>query len=286
MGPVSDSRSLLANDRVAHVALRGQLQARRFVQGEWATVSHSVTELRRSPLGPRDRQLLYGTRFLVLERHGGFAFGQSAGDGYVGYVDLRALGADQTPTHWLSVPASHLYTAPNIKAPEAMPLSLGARLTVVADIDDRFVQTAHGFFALRGHLSAIGQWADDPVAVAMGFLGTPYLWGGNSRAGIDCSGLVQAALLACGISCPGDSDQQCASLGENLPQTATLQRGDLLFWPGHVAMVCNARSLIHATAHVMAVCQEEIATVLARINTPLIGRKRIAPPSATSRANT
>ena len=286
MGPVSDSRSLLANDRVAHVALRGQIQARRFVQGEWATVSHSLTELRRSPLGPRDRQLLHGTRFLVLERHGGFAFGQSAGDGYVGYVDLRALGADQTPTHWLSVPASHLYTAPNIKAPEAMPLSLGARLTVVADIDDRFVQTAHGFFALRGHLSAIGQWADDPVAVAMGFLGTPYLWGGNSRAGIDCSGLVQAALLACGISCPGDSDQQCASLGENLPQTATLQRGDLLFWPGHVAMVCNARSLIHATAHVMAVCQEEIATVLARINTPLIGRKRIASPSATFRANT
>ena len=286
MGPLSDSRSLLANDRVAHVALRGQIQARRFVQGEWATVSHSLTELRRSPLGPRDRQLLHGTRFLVLERHGGFAFGQSAGDGYVGYVDLRALGADQTPTHWLSVPASHLYTAPNIKAPEAMPLSLGARLTVVADIDDRFVQTAHGFFALRGHLSAIGQWADDPVAVAMGFLGTPYLWGGNSRAGIDCSGLVQAALLACGISCPGDSDQQCASLGENLPQTATLQRGDLLFWPGHVAMVCNARSLIHATAHVMAVCQEEIATVLARINTPLIGRKRIASPPATSRANT
>ncbi|MDP5346197.1 MAG: C40 family peptidase, partial [Paracoccaceae bacterium] len=206
MGPVLDPRSLLANDRVAHVSLRGQVQARRFVQGEWATVSHSVTELRRSPLGPRDRQLLYGTRFLVLERHGGFAFGQSACDGYVGYVDLRALGADQTPTHWLSVPASHLYTAPNIKAPEAMPLSLGARLTVVADIDDRFVQTAHGFFALRGHLSAIGQWAGDPVAVAMGFLGTPYLWGGNSRAGIDCSGLVQAALLACGISCPGDSD--------------------------------------------------------------------------------
>ncbi len=286
MGPLSDSRSLLANDRVAHAALRGQIQARRFVQGEWATVSHSVTELRRSPLGPRDRQLLYGTRFLVLERHGGFTFGQSACDGYVGYVDLRALGADQTPTHWLSVPASHLYTAPNIKAPEAMPLSLGARLTVVADVDDRFVQTAHGFFALRRHLSAIGQWADDPVAVAMEFLGTPYLWGGNSRAGIDCSGLVQAALLACGISCPGDSDQQCASLGENLPQTATLQRGDLLFWPGHVAMVCNARSLIHATAHVMAVCQEEIATVLARINTPLIGRKRIASPSATSRANT
>jgi cell wall-associated NlpC family hydrolase len=149
-----------------------------------------------------------------------------------------------------------------VQAKETASLTLGARLTVLG-AQGKFSETNLGFIPTC-HLRVIGDWFDDPVDVAQKFLGTPYLWGGNSRAGLDCSGLVQASLLACGKACPGDSDLQQA-LGRDIPQGAPLQRGDLLFWKGHVATVLDASRMIHATGHAMAVVIEETAAAIARI---------------------
>lgn len=276
-----DPRQWAANARVAHESLRGQVDGQRLVVGEPCRIGVALADLRDGPAGRRERQLQYGAQFLVLERTGGMAFGFARHDGYVGYLPEADLGADQPASHWVSAPASHLYAAPDIKRPEVVALSLGARLCVVAEVNERFVQTDQGLYALRPHLSPLGQWAADPVAVALEFVGTPYLWAGNSRNGIDCSGLVQAAHLACGIACPGDSDQQQAALGAALPEAEPLRRGDLLFWAGHVALCISGTDLVHAAGYFMQVRIEPIATVVARNIAlgagPVTGRRRLAP---------
>jgi cell wall-associated NlpC family hydrolase len=177
---------------------------------------------------------------------------------------LAALRDDRKATHWVAAPATHLYSGPDIKEREHAALSQGARLTIAKE-HSRFFETDDGLFVPRRHLRTIGDWLDDPAAVAEGYLGTPYLWGGNSRTGIDCSGLVQASLLACGIPCPGDSDLQLAALSRELPPGSACQRSDLLFWPGHVAMAVDGQRMIHANAFNMAVTYEDIAAATARI---------------------
>jgi cell wall-associated NlpC family hydrolase len=261
---VTDRRITPANGRTAHISLRGKVIAEAYVAGEWARVTPPLADLLRWPDGPRDRQLLMGDRVLVLERGARHAFVQAEKDGYCGYLDLRGLGADVAPSHWVSAPATHLYPRPTIKIREVAHLSLGASLTLVAEHAD-FGETADGLFVPRQHLRPIGEFYDDPAMVAAKFLGTPYLWGGNSRDGIDCSGLVQAALLACGIACPGDSDLQFAALGCVIDKQDGFQRGDLLFWKGHVAMALDHKRLIHATGFAMSVIEEDISATLARI---------------------
>lgn len=259
---MSDRRLTPANGRVAHVSLRGQVEADAFVEGEAAAVAVPVADLLAAPAGARDRQLLMGDAVTVLERRGGHAFLQSAKDGYCGYVSEDALGRAFTPTHWVAAPASHLYPVADMKRHESAALSFGSRLRVVAETD-RFFQTTAGFVP-RAHLRPLGETFDDPAEVAMKFLGTPYLWGGNSRQGIDCSGLVQASLLASGIACPGDSDQQQV-LGHPVAGAEALRRNDLLFWKGHVALALDESRMIHANAFRMAVTVEGIAEAIARI---------------------
>jgi hypothetical protein len=276
---MSDRRITPANGRVAHVSLRGTVAAARFVDGEKASVIAPLTDLLAAPGGARDRQLLRGDGVLVLDRHDGFAFLQSEKDGYCGYVAETALGDAIKVTHWLRAPASHLYPAPNMKLHENAPLSFGAKVAIVAE-HERFFETDRGEFVPRPHLCPVGTRLADPASVAEMFLGTPYLWGGNSRAGLDCSGLVQAALLACGIACPGDSDLQ-QGIGSALSGQAELRRGDLVFWKGHVAMALDVDRLIHANAFRMAVTVEGADAALTRIaangdGTPTAFRR---PPS-------
>lgn len=276
---MTDRRITPANDRVAHVSLRGQVQADRYVEGTAAQVAIPVAELLAQPHGPRDRQVLFGETVIVLDRGAGFAFVRADKDGYCGYVAEPDLGAVQQATHWVSAPASILYQGPGLKTPNVMALSHGARLTITADHAD-FLETDDGLFVPRPHVRKLGDWLADPVSVAEAFLGTPYLWGGNAHAGIDCSGLVQAGMVACGLACPGDSDLQQEALGRPLSSDATYMRADLFFWPGHVAMAVSADRLIHANGYHSAVGYEPIADCIARIDAqgegPLLAVKRLS----------
>lgn len=261
---MTDRRLLPANGRVAEAGLAGRVEALRFVEPEWTRIALPLADLCAAPGGARDRQLLFGARFGVLERREGWAFGRAAYDGYVGYVAEAALGPDGEPTHWVAAPATHLYPAPDIRRSEVAALSFLSEVTV-ADIRGRWAETAEGLFLPLPHLRPLAERMADPVAAALLLLGTPYLWGGNSRAGIDCSGLVQAAFRACGRPCPGDSDLQAAALGRPLPPGTTARRGDLLFWPGHVAIAAGRGRLLHANAHHMAVVLEPLAEAVGRI---------------------
>ena len=257
-----DWRLTPANARAALAALRGQVEAAHFTAGKPARINVPLVDLCRTPDGPRERQLLMGDAVTVIDRHQGWAFLQATKDGYCGYVPSRALKPAIPPTHWVAVPATHIYADPRVQARDRACLSMGARLTVT-EIGPKFAETALGFIPAV-HLRTVGDWFHDPVYVAELFLGTPYLWGGNSHAGLDCSGLIQTAFMACGRGCPADSDLQ-ESIGQSLAPDARLQRGDLLFWKGHVALVVDGARLIHANGHSMSVAYEDIEGCVARI---------------------
>ncbi|MFC0339668.1 C40 family peptidase [Paracoccus niistensis] len=265
-----DRRLTPATDRVA---LRGSGIAREaLTDGRPMRLAASVADLLRAPGGARDRQLLQGADVTLIDERDGWGFVQAAADGYCGWVALSALtGVRPVITHRATAAATHLYPAPDFKQPERTSLPMGARLAVTG-IDGRFARLAEGFFVPAQHISDTP--AEDPTEVALRLIGTPYLWGGNSRWGIDCSGLAQAALHGAGIACPGDSDLQ----REAFPETSMIQRGDLLFWPGHVAMALDAATMIHATAWTMSVITEDISAAIARIDAagdgPFLGARR------------
>ncbi|MDV7144058.1 NlpC/P60 family protein [Tropicimonas sp. TH_r6] len=276
---MTDRRLLPANARVVASELSDSHAARRVTDGSWHRVSPPVVDLLCTPGGKRDRQLLHGQRVRVLDINEGMAFLQSERDSYVGYIPETALAPDAHATHRVAARATHLYPAPDLKSPESGWLSHGSLVTVT-DRTGTWCETDMGHFVHHGHLVPLGSPPADPVEAAKVLLGTPYLWGGNSSAGIDCSGLIQAALFAAQIPCPGDSDLQCEALGEMLPENASPRRGDLFFWKGHVALAVDSETLIHANAFHMAVAYEPIDTALARIAAnefgALLVRKRLA----------
>ncbi|MEL0437897.1 C40 family peptidase [Phycobacter sp. K97] len=243
-----------------------------------ARINRPVVDLLRARGGLRDRQLLYGETVTVLSHDSHWAEIRASKDGYTGHVEASALDAPLQATHWVTAPATHAYEAADFKSRDLCALSFGSRVRVRAQTD-RFAETELGHIP-KVHLSPIDTRLSDPVSVAESFLGTPYLWGGNSRFGIDCSGLVQAALLACGLPCPGDSGPQERELGTALPAGSSYQRGDLLFWKGHVALVRDPGSIIHANAHDMAVATEPLETAIARIASqgdgPVTAHKRLS----------
>jgi cell wall-associated NlpC family hydrolase len=226
-------------------------------------LNQPVTDLRREPDGARDRQVLFGETVVVFEDLNGHSFVQADKDGYVGYLPNSALAEVQPATHFVSAPATHVYERPDIKSPDRCSLSFGSRLTALSVSKD-FVETALGFVP-KTHTRLLDQLYSDPADIAALFLGTPYLWGGNSRFGIDCSGLIQAALIWSGHPCPGDSDQQQRATGNVLPDGTSAQRNDLFFWKGHVALAVDDRTLIHANGWHMAVAYEPIAAAIQRI---------------------
>lgn len=223
--------------------------------------------LRAAPGGERDRQLLIGDRFDVLEVTDGYAFGVSVKDGYLGYLPLATLGAYVAPTHWVSVLLTRLWPSPSIKSEPMSFLPMTARVRVLKQTKGWFeVEVPGGTgFVPGGHLRALGDWAESVVATARAFLGTPYVWAGNEPSGIDCSGLVQVAFHSGGFACPPDSDVQARMQGQALGVDDALRAGDLVFWKGHVAIASGERTVVHANAHHMAVVEESVEEVVARI---------------------
>ena len=260
---MSDRRLTPANGRVAASHLHGHVDAAAFVDGDRMQVVWPLVDLRAAPDGPRDRQLLRGAGVTLYERRDGWAFVQAQADGYVGYVPEEALGTAEVPTHRVATAGTHAYAAESFKSADLMHLSFGAQVRVM-DERHKMFETDAGFIPKK-HLRPLDRPFADPVTVAQLFFGTPYLWGGNSRLGVDCSGLVQAALLACDRTCPGDSDLQMVEVGETLAPDAPLRRGDLVFWKGHVGMMVDSDVMIHANAHHMAVAYEPLEAAITRI---------------------
>jgi cell wall-associated NlpC family hydrolase len=188
-------------------------------------------------------------------------------DGYVGWLPDRALAKPiGKPTHKITAIRTFAFPGPSIKLPPVDTLIMGAMVKVIRE-DGAFAVTRDGWYLPRLHVGPIDGHANDFVAVAEQFAGTPYLWGGKSSFGIDCSGLVQVSLNAAGIGCPRDSDMQQDGLGRALDaaQSKKLQRGDLIFWKGHVVIVRNADTIVHANAHHMATVIENTSEAIARI---------------------
>lgn len=285
---MSDPRETPFNGRVAHVSLRGSVEAETFTEGTVHQVCTSLSPLLRAPGGDRDREILFGQRFRVLDDtvlEGGVAyvFGFAEVDGYCGWVAARDLSETEELTHFVAVRETYAKPTADLKTTEGiLPLFLGSPVTLHGTSGEwAQIGFGHIHVPLR-HLRPVEDLFTDPADVARLFLGTPYLWGGNSGRGIDCSGLVQAAMLACGILCPGDSDQQEARLGDEVPVDADRRRGDLYFWKGHVGMLVDRDILIHANAHHMMVAEEPLSDAVARIeateNKPITSRRRVSRP--------
>jgi cell wall-associated NlpC family hydrolase len=267
--PEFDPRVTPARADVAARHLEGKVQAARFVEGRLYEVVEPQAPLRREPRpdAPLETEALKGERVTIYDCNAeGWAWGQLAADGYVGWLPDNALTPPGVPpTHKVTALRTLAFPGPSIKLPPLETLPLGARLAI-ARVEDRMAVTQSGAYVPAAHLAPLGENETDFVAVAKRFLGTPYLWGGKTALGLDCSGLVQVALTACGVSCPRDSDMQERALGTAVSaDPSTLERGDLIFWKGHVAIARDPGSLIHANAYHMAVAIEPLAEAVTRI---------------------
>ncbi len=263
---------------LADIRLKGQVDAAVFIHGDPASLVVPVADLRPQPdwSAGIDTQLLLGENVRVFDRRDGFAWVQSDIDGYVGYLDEASLGPVTTgPTHRVIVPRTVLYPGADLRFPRAEVLSMGSRVTVAGEVETRgtcYAVLVDGRAAIAAHLMPLSALAEgDAVTWASLFLHTPYLWGGRSGFGMDCSGLVQMGLAMAGQDAPRDSDQQAASLGRELdPESEPLRRGDLVFWKGHVAFLEDEATIVHASGGTMTVTCEPLAAALARI-APLYG---------------
>lgn len=286
--PGLDPRTHAYSPELVDARLRGRVAAERFVAGEPRRVRAPSAPMRGRPdeTAPYASELLHGEAVRVFAEHAGWAWCQSETDGYVGQVRLEALGVPlPVPTHRVTALRTFVYPAPDMKLPAMAAFSLGAGLTLGETVETRgtrFHLLADGRGAIvAAHVAPLDAPPEpDPVAVAERFRNVPYLWGGRTSLGLDCSALVQLSLMAAGIPAPRDSDMQRDRLGTAVAGgiAGDLRRGDLVFWPGHVAILTAPDGIVHASGHHMTVVAEPLAEAVARIGTPPRAVKR--PPAA------
>lgn len=269
-----DARLNAFRPDLADARLKGRVEASRFVEGEERRVAAAIAPLRRRPEhdAPLDTELLLGERVRLFEESDeGWCWLQAEGDSYVGYAPSACLAdVDETapPTARISVPRTLVFPAPDIKRPPLAALPMGARISVTGEASDQnadYAKLASGGFVVRQHIAPLDSVENDYVAVAERFIGVPYLWGGKSALGIDCSGLVQLALEMTGAPAPRDSDMQQRELGTRIAGVEGLERGDLIFWKDHVGIMADGRNLLHANAHHMMVAKEPLQATLERL---------------------
>jgi cell wall-associated NlpC family hydrolase len=247
--------------------LRGRVAARRFVTGEPRQVVAPSLPLRREPRfdATLDTEALRGELVTVYDESEGWAWVQLSRDGYVGYVPGEGLTRTLvTPTHRISALRTYVYPEPDGKTPPLALLSLNAGIAAPRR-DGKFLALEGGGFVVASHAAAVGTAEPDFIAVAERFVGTPYLWGGRTSIGTDCSGLVQLALEAASHASPRDADMQAQELGRVIDSKAALRRGDLVFWEGHVGIMTSGKDFLHANAFHMAVAAEPFARAKRRI---------------------
>lgn len=250
---------------LADLRLKGQVEAAEFRAGTLMQMRAPIATLHRAPAidAPQETQVLCGETCRVFDVANGWAWVQLIRDQYVGYMKVEFLSAEtHAPTHAVSVPSTLLYTKPDLKTQPVQFLYMNSAVTLVAH-HQHYAEVSPGGFVIAEHLSPISEPKQDFVAVAEQFLNTPYLWGGKSHHGVDCSGLVQTALHACGAACPRDADMQEAEVGKPLLLNSLdgLKRGDLIFWQGHVGIMRDDVTLLHASGHQMLVVSEPLAQV-------------------------
>ncbi|MEZ2221437.1 C40 family peptidase [Rhizobium sp. RCC_161_2] len=256
---------------LAEASLRGKVEAERFVEGVSAQVVVPVVALRPQPDLARgiDTELLLGEEVTVFERKDGWAWVKAVSDGYVGYLPEDTVKEGlAAPTHIVVPQRTFLYPEPELRKPYTGVLSMGSRIRVTGTAEARgnhYVVLEDGTAIFAKHVQPIGyNDGGDYVDIAAKFMETPYLWGGRSGLGVDCSSLIQLALLMTGRAAPRDSDMQAAGLGEPIAREE-LRRGDFVFWKGHAAVMEDAETMIHANGHTMTVARENFAAAVERI---------------------
>ncbi|MDB5463633.1 MAG: cell wall-associated hydrolase [Phenylobacterium sp.] len=266
-----DPRVTPLRDGIASRSLEGLVRAEVYLDAKTMSCAVPATGVHRAPDVASEQmdQLLFGEAFEVIEEEGGFFWGQARRDGYVGFVAAAALAPlAPEPTHRVAAIRTYAFAEPSIKTRALGPYSLNALVAVEAQ-EGRLCKAAGAGWMTAEHLAPLGVFETDAAAVAERFLGAPYLWGGRESLGLDCSGLVQQALFACGLACPRDTDQQ-ASLGRAIARE-DFGRGDLVFWKGHVAIGLDETRIVHANGHHMMAAIEPLEAAVARIEAAGVG---------------
>jgi cell wall-associated NlpC family hydrolase len=261
-----DARTLLARPDLADVRLEGLVRAERFAETQAMRCISPSTALRKGPdeASEQQDQLLFGEGFDVLDEQDGWCWGQAGRDGYVGFVRSEALARrDGGPSHRIRALRTFGFSRPDLKSAPLGLFSMNA-LVRAGRSENGFLEAGEAGWIHGSHLAPLGEFEPDFPAAAGRFLGAPYLWGGRDSLGLDCSGLIQQAFYACGRACPRDTDQQMVAFDRPAP-LSELSRGDLVFWRGHVGVMLDGLSLLHANAFHMAVAVEPLATAVTRI---------------------
>ncbi len=279
MADVLDPRRFVCRADLAAAALKGQVEAERYASPDAMQVQAPVLDLYSAPnRSVLASQVIKGEQFDVYEVKDGWAWGQNKADGYVGYVRSEGLGPVASGGMTITAMLAHIYPEPSFKAVPTGQLSFLSKIEVKGEQGD-FLETPDGFVS-KAH---VGELPTTLVAVCGKFLGLPYLWGGRSAYGLDCSALVQMGLWAIGLPCPRDSDMQQADLGAELAPGSAYHSGDLVFWKGHVGIMQDESTLLHANVHAMAVSLEPIEDAIARIaktDGPVVAHKRLTDGGA------